>query len=92
MRKQFLLLIILILFIGGILTYTYPPAVWVFGLIIPFTLLGIYDIFQTRHTLWRNFPVIGHTRWLMEDVRPMVQQYFVESELDGSPRLSKSDF
>ena len=85
MRKQFLALVILILILGGILTYTYPTAVWGFGLIIPFILLGIYDVFQTRHTLWRNFPVIGHTRWLMEDIRPMVQQYFVESELDGSP-------
>ncbi|NOQ14186.1 MAG: FMN-binding glutamate synthase family protein [Methyloprofundus sp.] len=85
MRKQFIVSVTLLVFLGIIATLIYPPAIWGFVLFAPFILLGIYDIRQKKHTLWRNFPVFGHTRWLMEDIRPMVQQYFVEPDLDGAP-------
>ncbi len=86
MRNQFLIGVSLLLLLTGTTAYFYPPILWVFlGLIMPIILLGCYDMIQTKHTVWRNFPVIGHTRWLMEEIRPMIQQYFIESELDGSP-------
>jgi glutamate synthase domain-containing protein 2 len=56
-----------------------------FIFIIPLTLLGIYDIFQTKHTLLRNYPIIGHLRYLLEMIRPEMQQYFIENEIDGRP-------
>jgi hypothetical protein len=84
-RKQFLIAIIPTLALITIVAFFYPPIIWLFGLLLPLIFLGCYDVIQTKHTLWRNFPVIGHTRWIMEEIRPMVQQYFVESELDGSP-------
>ncbi|MFK5949005.1 MAG: FMN-binding glutamate synthase family protein [Methylococcales bacterium] len=52
---------------------------------MPLILLGLFDTVQTKHTLWRNYPIFGHIRWLMEEMRPMIQQYFIESDLDGSP-------
>ena len=85
MRKLFIIFTTLVLFLGVLSIFIYPAATWFFGLLLPFILLGIYDISQKRHTLWRNFPIFGHTRWLMEDMRPMVQQYFVEPDLDGAP-------
>ena len=51
----------------------------------PLLLLGIYDSIQARHALMRNFPIIGRFRWLMESVRPFVQQYFIESDTSGAP-------
>lgn len=48
-------------------------------------LLGIYDLFLTRHTILRNFPVIGHFRYLLEMLRPEIQQYFVESDITPDP-------
>ena len=48
-------------------------------------LLGVFDIVQTRHTLWRNFPIIGHVRWLAEELRPFLRSYIVESETEGRP-------
>ncbi len=85
MRTRFLFISFLLLLFTGIAVYFYPPALWTLVLIIAFILLGYYDMLQKKHTLWRNFPVFAHIRWLMEDMRPMIQQYFVESDLDGSP-------
>lgn len=54
-------------------------------------LIALYDIFQKRHTVLRNFPVIGHIRYFLEDIRPEIQQYFIESDTNGSPipRISR---
>ncbi|MET8811153.1 FMN-binding glutamate synthase family protein [Streptomyces sp. NPDC004549] len=47
--------------------------------------LGGYDLLQRRHTVLRNYPVIGHARYLLEAIRPELQQYFVERNFDGRP-------
>src|SRR5699024_8759640 len=51
----------------------------------PIILIGIYDMIQPHHTIMRNYPVFGRMRYLMEDLRPKVYQYFVESDTDGRP-------
>lgn len=56
-----------------------------FIFIVPLTLLGLYDIFQRRHTVLRNYPVLGHMRYLLEMIRPEIQQYFIERDIDGRP-------
>jgi glutamate synthase domain-containing protein 2 len=48
-------------------------------------LLGLYDMTQTKHSIRRNFPVLGRFRYLMEAVRPELHQYFVESNSSGRP-------
>ncbi|MFI0897241.1 FMN-binding glutamate synthase family protein [Streptomyces sp. NPDC020983] len=48
-------------------------------------LLGAYDLLQRRHSVLRNYPVIGHARYLLEKIRPELQQYFVERNFDGRP-------
>ena len=47
--------------------------------------LGLYDMLQTRHTLRRNFPVLGRARWAVEELRPFIQQYLLEKDTDGAP-------
>jgi glutamate synthase domain-containing protein 2 len=49
------------------------------------TALGIWDIAQRRHSLKRNYPILANLRFLLEKVRPEIRQYFLESDLDGSP-------
>src|SRR6476660_3805924 len=49
------------------------------------TLLGVYDLQQTRHAILRNYPVIGHMRFMLEYVRPEVRQYFIESDSEAAP-------
>lgn len=48
-------------------------------------LLGFYNLFQKKHTILRNFPVIGNMRYLMEMIAPELHQYFIESDTDGVP-------
>lgn len=47
--------------------------------------LGVWDLVQTRHSILRSFPILGHARFLMETIRPEIQQYFIESNTDGTP-------
>ncbi|AVR43998.1 FMN-binding glutamate synthase family protein [Christiangramia fulva] len=47
--------------------------------------IGIYDLVQKKHTILRNFPVIGHMRYLLEMLGPEIHQYFVENDTDGTP-------
>ncbi|MRD49214.1 FMN-binding glutamate synthase family protein [Caenimonas koreensis] len=47
--------------------------------------VGIHDLRQTRHAILRNYPVIGHLRFLFEYVRPEIRQYIIEGEADGTP-------
>lgn len=57
----------------------------VFGLAVGLSLLGIYDLVQTRHAILRNYPIIGHLRFFFEKIRPEMRQYFFEGDTDGRP-------
>ena len=48
-------------------------------------LLGLFDITQRRHAILRNYPILGHLRFVLEDAGPELHQYFVESNTDGRP-------
>jgi glutamate synthase domain-containing protein 2 len=48
-------------------------------------LLGLRDATQTKHSILRNYPVLGHMRFLLEFIRPEIRQYFIESDTDGAP-------
>ena len=49
------------------------------------TLLGIRDLVQKDHAVLRNYPISAHLRFLLEEIRPEMRQYFFESEKDGMP-------
>src|SRR3978361_2322627 len=49
------------------------------------TALGIRDITQKSHAVLRNYPISAHIRFLLEEIRPEMRQYFFESEKDGMP-------
>ena len=54
--------------------------------------LGWRDTRQRRHAVLRNYPVIGHLRFLMEFVRIEIRQYFIESDTEATPfsRMQRS--
>jgi glutamate synthase domain-containing protein 2 len=52
---------------------------------VPVVALGVADMLQTRQAVRRNFPVIGRLRYLLEAIRPEINQYFVESNTSGTP-------
>jgi glutamate synthase domain-containing protein 2 len=47
--------------------------------------LGWRDTQQTRHSVLRNYPVIGHLRFLLEFIRPEMRQYFIEGDNEAAP-------
>lgn len=52
--------------------------------------LGVWDIFQTRHAILRNYPIIGHLRYIFEESGPALRQYFFEDDHDETP-FSRAD-
>ena len=44
-----------------------------------------HDLVQTRHAILRNYPISAHLRFILEEIRPEIRQYFFESETDGLP-------
>ena len=73
--------------LGAIATASYFwPSAW-YGMLLvgPIVLLGFADMLQTKQAIRRNFPVIGHARYLFEGIRPEIQQYFVENNIEGRP-------
>lgn len=48
-------------------------------------LIGLFDLIQEKHSIRRNFPLLGHFRYLLEKIRPEINQYFIESNTDGAP-------
>jgi glutamate synthase domain-containing protein 2 len=62
------------------------PGWWVLlALVVLLLGVGVYDLTQTRHSILRNYPVLGHMRFLLEGIRPELQQYFIERNFDGRP-------
>ncbi|MCS6259109.1 FMN-binding glutamate synthase family protein [Shewanella baltica] len=76
--------IVLVIFVAIIGIILWPLAGLIM-LVASLVLLGLYDLFQAKHSILRNFPVIGHMRYLLEMIGPELHQYFVESDTDGKP-------
>src|SRR5512138_521027 len=56
--------------------------VLLFGVLV---IVGVRDTLQARHAVLRNYPVIGHLRFLLEWIRPEIRQYFIESDHEEYP-------
>jgi len=85
MRKQFVVASILVMIIIFMATIFYPPILFSLIIIGPLLAVGYYDFFQKKHAVLRNFPLVGHGRYILESVRPELYQYFIESDTDGVP-------
>ncbi len=69
-----------------VLFYLYwPPGLWTLLIVGPILIIGIRDTFAPRNTIRRNFPILGNLRYLLESIRPEIQQYFVETDTEGRP-------
>ena len=65
---------------------TWHDRPWVYTALaasVLLSLLGVRDRLQRRHAVLRNYPVIGHVRYLVEAIRPELRQYLFESATDG---------
>lgn len=92
MRNDFTIFTLLTLLVVAVVAYFWHSFLWSLVLVIPLLALGWYDMLQGRHAIMRNFPILGRGRYIMEDLRPKMYQYFVESDIDGRPfsRIQRS--
>ena len=67
------------------LSFLSPTIMWAFLIVGPLIVIGLYDMLQKRHTIKRLYPIFGRLRYILESFRTEIQQYFVESDLDGTP-------
>lgn len=67
------------------LSRVWEPVLIGYLFVFPLFLVGVIDQIQTKHAIRRNFPLIGHGRYLLEAIRPEINQYFIESNTDGMP-------
>ena len=76
-----------LLFLGSIALAVLHSLWWLIAVVVFAALLAlaIYDVIQPRLAVLRIYPLLGHMRYLMEEIRPMIQQYFVERNWDGRP-------
>ncbi len=61
-------------------------AGWIVNVaLLGLVITGVRDMLQSKHAILRNYPVIGHMRFLLEFIRPEIRQYFIESDSDATP-------
>ncbi|MGN6621789.1 MAG: glutamate synthase-related protein, partial [Sphingomonas sp.] len=63
----------------------HPAILWLLIVFAPMFVLALIDLFQTHHSLRRNYPASARFRWFFEWLRPFLRAYIVESDLDGRP-------
>ncbi|WP_209020577.1 FMN-binding glutamate synthase family protein [Nocardioides sp. 1609] len=78
-----------LLFLGAMATLAAtiggPGWFLLLAVVLGLLVVGVHDLVQKQHAILRNYPVIGHMRFLMEGIRPELQQYFIERNFDGRP-------
>ena len=90
MRRNFIIISLATVLLIFLWSYFWINALFLFVLVGPVIYMGLADIMQTQQSIRRNFPVLGRLRYVFEDLRPKIQQYFVESDTDGTP-INRND-
>ena len=81
----------LIVFIGNFTAgyyYTHSQSVFSFLLLIStilYSIVGLYDLFYSRHSLNRLYPVVAYLRYFLESFRVEIQQYFIANNTEELP-------
>jgi glutamate synthase domain-containing protein 2 len=70
---------------GGLVAAGQSGLLWPFLASALLAVVGVYDLVQRRHSVLRNYPLIGHLRWFFEEIRPEFRQYFLAGDLEERP-------
>jgi glutamate synthase domain-containing protein 2 len=62
-----------------------PIQFTAFLALLAWTLVGAYEIFFCVSNLRRNYPVLANIRYLLEYIRPEIQQYFIANNIEEKP-------
>lgn len=84
MRRAFYLTSVFALGLNIAIAFIWPPVLYSLIIVLPLIIIGLWDI-RSTHSILRNYPVLGHLRYMFEFIRPEIQQYFVATNLSGRP-------
>lgn len=84
-REIFIIAAAIIVVLTIIISQFWQSVLWSLLITGPLILVGMGDILNKKNAIKNNFPVIGHLRYLLESFRPEIQQYFVETDIEGRP-------
>jgi glutamate synthase domain-containing protein 2 len=85
MRTLFFTAAFILISISALSIYFFGFGYIFLGILILLFLIGTYDVIQNKHAILKNFPIVGHFRYMFEAISPEIQQYFIESNTDGRP-------
>lgn len=86
MKKIFYTYLALVVLISIALAFQSYSYLFIFLIVnAPLCILGLRDLIQNSHAIKKNFPIIGNLRYLFEEIRPEINQYFIESNTGGRP-------
>lgn len=85
MRLTILTVLTLLVAFNVVIGVLWAPVWWFLLLSVTLLIFGLYDAFQTKHAILKNFPLIGRVRWTVEGLRPYIQQYIIETDTGGAP-------
>lgn len=84
-RQIFTIILLALLAATYGISLLWPPFSWVYVIVVPLFLVGVYDVLQKRHNILRNYPLMGHWRYILLSIRPQIQQYFIMNDQNGRP-------
>jgi glutamate synthase domain-containing protein 2 len=58
---------------------------WWLWIVIVLAIIAIRDVFQRKHTIIRNYPLVGHFRYFLESIGPELRQYLVANNREELP-------
>ncbi len=84
-RQTFSFVFIVVYILIALLSFQYPSVLWMLLVVMPLHVIYFQNIRQQKHSILRNYPLLGYMRYFFEGIRPELRQYFFESDLDGKP-------
>jgi glutamate synthase domain-containing protein 2 len=85
MRRNWYIGLAVVLLFMALFFLMWHSLIWFLAILIPLAFIWFYDVTQKRHTILRNFPVLGHIRYVLEFFRPEIHQYFIADDLSEKP-------
>lgn len=84
-RIIFLILAVLLTPLALYNIFTHPHDAIVAWIVCFFLGVGWFDFFQKESAILRDYPVLGHMRYILKKISPELHQYFIESNVNGRP-------
>lgn len=85
MKKFFYLYLVCVSALSVFAYFFMPWALVLLIILLPLAIVGLRDLWQNSHAIKKNYPVVGNLRYLLEEIRPEINQYFIESNTEGRP-------